>query len=263
MAEVLIDNGIPTDLFSISGQVGLLTGAAGEAPTQTVLTGSGLATFNADPSITNMNDHIKSLNNDNTADSGFHAETWSSKLTESMNRHQSLKEKVDNTTVTTVFPLEGLSDQFKLVTRLMQTRVSRGSKRDIFFVQDGGYDTHDNVDASLIINFGRINGAIQAFVNELKILNLWESTTVVQFSEFARTLNPNTGDGSDHGWYVTIYGDTTMCLSFHINFLLTTRIILTPIGEVITSCSEERSRVGRYLVTTPLSSTKAKAATMP
>jgi len=200
MAEVLIDNGIPTNLFSISGQVTLLTGAPGEVPTQSVLASSGLAPFNADPSITNMNDQIKSLNNDNTADSGFHAETWSSKLSESMDRHQSLKEKVENTTVTTVFPAEGLSDQFKLVTRLMQTRVSRGSKRDIFFVQDGGYDTHDNVDASLIINFGRINGAIQAFVNELKILNLWESTTVVQFSEFARTLNPNTGGGSDHGW---------------------------------------------------------------
>jgi uncharacterized protein (DUF1501 family) len=61
-----------------------------------------------------------------------------------------------------------------------------------------------DVDENLVINFSRINNAIQAFVNELKVLNLWESTTVVQFSEFARTLNPNTGDGSDHAWYVRI-----------------------------------------------------------
>ena len=58
------------------------------------------------------------------------------------------------------------------------------------------------VDENLVVNFSRINSAIEAFVNELKFLNLWSSTTVVQFSEFARTLNPNTGDGSDHGWYV-------------------------------------------------------------
>lgn len=82
----------------------------------------------------------------------------------------------------------------------MQTRESRNSKRDIFYVQDGGYDTHSNVDISLINNFNRINGVIQAFVDEVNVLGLWESTVVVQFSEFARTLDPNTGDGTDHGW---------------------------------------------------------------
>ena len=54
-----------------------------------------------------------------------------------------LKEKVDTTNVTTLFPTDNdIANQFKLVTRLMQTRESRGSKRDIFYVQDGGYDTH-------------------------------------------------------------------------------------------------------------------------
>ena len=96
--------------------------------------------------------------------------------------------------------MSSIADQLKLVTRLMQTRSSRRSKRAIFYVTDGGYDTHDSVDESLINNFSRINGAIDAFVKELKVLNLWESTVVVQFSEFARTLNPNTGDGSDHAW---------------------------------------------------------------
>lgn len=82
----------------------------------------------------------------------------------------------------------------------MQTREARNSKRDIFYVQDGGYDTHSNVDISLINNFNRINGVIQAFVDEVNVLGLWDNTVVVQFSEFARTLDPNTGDGTDHGW---------------------------------------------------------------
>ena len=143
MAQVLINAGIPTNMFSIYGQQTLLTGDLG-SESSFVLSSSGLAAFNAEPSIANMNDVIKALNNDNTADSGFHAQTWSSKVTESMNRHQSLKEMVDITTVTTLFPPEGedIADQFKLVTRLMQTREFRGSKRDIFYVQDGGYDTH-------------------------------------------------------------------------------------------------------------------------
>jgi hypothetical protein len=148
MAKVLTDAGIPTNLFSINGQQMFLTGELGSGPTQYILNSNGLTAFNAEPSIANMNDVIKTLNNENTADSGFHAETWSSKLSESLNRQKSLKEKVDLTNVTTLFPLGGgISDQFKLVTRLMQTRESRGSKRDIFYVQDGGYDTHGEFNA--------------------------------------------------------------------------------------------------------------------
>ena len=44
-----------------------------------------------------------------------------------------------------------------------------------------------------------MNAALEAFVEELKT-ELWESTVVLQFSEFGRTLSPNTGDGTDHGW---------------------------------------------------------------
>ena len=82
----------------------------------------------------------------------------------------------------------------------MQTREARNSKRDLFFVQDGGYDTHDDVDVRLVENFNEINAAMQAFVAELKVLGLWQSTVVVQFTEFARTLNPNSGSGTDHAW---------------------------------------------------------------
>ena len=127
MADLFTQAGVPTNLFS----------------TQYILSSSGLTSFNSNPSIMNMNDVIKAINNDTTADSGFHAETWSSKLTESLDRQRSLKENVDMTNVTTIFPTDSdISSQLKLVTRIMQTRVSRGVKRDIFYVQDGGYNTH-------------------------------------------------------------------------------------------------------------------------
>ena len=228
MSDILTQAGVPTNLFSISGQQVVLVGQTGKSSPQYILSSSGLTAFNANPSVTNMNDVIKAINNDTAVDSGVHAETWSSKLTESLDRQRSLKENVDLTNVTTIFPTDSdIANQLKLVTRLMQTRVARGVNRDIFYVRDGGYDTHGTfadtvapslrykftvishirlvfitalVDESLIVNFGRINAAIKAFVNELKVLGLWDSTVVVQFSEFARTLDPNTGDGSDHGW---------------------------------------------------------------
>lgn len=142
IADVLTQGGVPTNLFSISGQQVALVGQTGKSSPQFILSSSGLTAFNANPSITNMNEVIKAINNGTTADSGVHAETWSSKLTESLERQRSLKENVDQTNVTTVFPTDDIANQLKLVTRLMQTRVARGVKRDIFYVQDGGYDTH-------------------------------------------------------------------------------------------------------------------------
>ena len=201
IADVMTQKGVKTNTFSISDQQIFLTGEAGlGGPSQFILSSSGISPFNENPSIANMNEVIKTLNNATTADSGFHAETWSSKLTEAIAKQNLLKTEVDSTTVTSEFPDSGIGNQLKLVTQLMQTASSRGVSRDIFYVRDGGYDTHSNVDTSLINNFGRVNDALRAFVNETKALNLWNATTVVQFSEFARTLDPNTGDGTDHAW---------------------------------------------------------------
>eukprot|EP00965_Chrysotila_dentata_P090872 2998457-Pleurochrysis_carterae.AAC.2 len=47
--------------------------------------------------------------------------------------------------------------------------------------------------------FTEINGAMEAFVAEMKAQNVWDDVTVIQASEFARTLVSN-GRGTDHGW---------------------------------------------------------------
>ena len=200
MADILTQDGIPTTTFSISGQQVLLTGKPGQGPSQIVLSSSGLSTFNAEPSIANMNDVIQNLNNATTDDSGFFAETWSSKLSDAMAKPGHLKAAIDSTTVTAAFPSSEIAAQLRLVTQLMQIAEARGVKRDIFYVTDGGYDAHNAVIGSLVQNFGRIDAALDAFVTEVKTLNLWEATTLVQFSEFGRSLDPNTGGGSDHGW---------------------------------------------------------------
>jgi len=200
MADVLTQAGIPANTFSVDGQQICLAGEAGEGPLQTVVSENGVPDFNEDPSIDNMIDVIKALNNATTADSGFYAETWSSKFLDALDKQQLLKEEVDATTVTATFPGSTTAKELAMVTRIMQTRESRGSKRDIFYVGDTGYDTHSNLEKTLTNNFIRINDAMEAFVEELKNIGLWESTVVIQFSEFARTLDPNTGNGTDHAW---------------------------------------------------------------
>jgi cullin-associated NEDD8-dissociated protein 1 len=48
--------------------------------------------------------------------------------------------------------------------------------------------------------FKEVNDGIEAFVSELQNMGLWDNVALIQVSDFARTLNPNSGDGTDHAW---------------------------------------------------------------
>mmetsp|Transcript_30659 Transcript_30659/g.64787 ORF Transcript_30659/g.64787 Transcript_30659/m.64787 type:complete len:1099 (+) Transcript_30659:67-3363(+) len=198
LADVLTEAGIATSLFSIKGQQIFLSGEEGLA--QYILSSEGLEAFNENPSINNMTGVIMALNNATSADSGYFAETYSSKVSDSISQYQLLKKEFDNAETSVEFPDSDIANQLKIVTQLMKSASVRRSKRDIFYVSHVGYDDHRRVVDQLNKNFVEINAAIEAFVDELKALQLWESTVILQFSEFGRTLSPNTGDGSDHGW---------------------------------------------------------------
>jgi len=43
------------------------------------------------------------------------------------------------------------------------------------------------------------DAALESFEKEMKLQGLWGNVTIVQASEFGRTITSN-GDGSDHAW---------------------------------------------------------------
>lgn len=199
IADVLTKNNLPVNVFSISGTQIINVGEpGGVAPF--ILSSSGLTDFNKNPPISDMNAVILELNNATKKDSGFFAETFASKFSESILSHELLKSELDAVDVSTPFPTGGVGAELKIVTQLMKTRVGRGVVRDMFYVSQGGYDTHSNMQANLVSRFTELNTALAAFVTEVKAQELWDSVTLIQFSEFSRTLDPNTGDGSDHAW---------------------------------------------------------------
>ena len=46
----------------------------------------------------------------------------------------------------------------------------------------------------------RLDNALDLFQKEMKDAGLWDQVTVAATSDFGRTLTPNGGEGSDHGW---------------------------------------------------------------
>ena len=59
---------------------------------------------------------------------------------------------------------------------------------------------HDNIKIQLDALTLELNGALDAFVTEMKAQGVWNDITIVMVSEFARTMVGNTGIGSDHAW---------------------------------------------------------------
>ena len=99
----------------------------------------------------------------------------------------------------TVFTTDGLSQQLKMVARLIKGQASLGARRQVFFVSLGGFDLHDNLIAQQPTLMDRVSSAMTAFYNATVELGVANKVTAFTASDFGRTLASN-GDGSDHGW---------------------------------------------------------------
>jgi uncharacterized protein (DUF1501 family) len=119
----------------------------------------------------------------------------------------------------TAFPATSLGRQLLQVGRIIAERATFGMKRQIFFVQAGGYDTHSfqrgangNTQDNLLLQLSQALGAFHNLLrNELGNpssgfyigSDVTQEVTAFTLSDFGRTLQPAGAGaivGSDHGW---------------------------------------------------------------
>lgn len=104
-----------------------------------------------------------------------------------------------------------LDAQLKTVARLIYaannpgTSGYEGLKRQVFFVNLGGYDTHSD---ELLVHggesgndglLGMLSRSLKGFYDALQSVGLASNVTAFTASDFGRTLTAN-DSGSDHGW---------------------------------------------------------------
>merc|ERR1712146_114983 len=63
----------------------------------------------------------------------------------------------------------------------------------------GGFDAHSMVESQMETSLAHVDEALASFAAEMKAQGLWDQVTIMQTSEFGRTLTSN-GDGTDHAW---------------------------------------------------------------
>ncbi|MEO8344952.1 MAG: DUF1501 domain-containing protein [Betaproteobacteria bacterium] len=92
------------------------------------------------------------------------------------------------------------SKQFFQVTKLIESRALTGAKRQIFFVQLGSFDTHNDQINRQQNLLAELDSALKAFYDATVALGVGSQVTTFTLSDFGRTLQPASGGGSDHAW---------------------------------------------------------------
>jgi len=101
--------------------------------------------------------------------------------------------------VATGFPDTGIGRQLRMVARMIAARSALGQRRQMFFVQHGGYDFHDNLVTDQGARLRELGDAMAAFYQATLGLGVANQVTTFTASDFGRALQHN-GRGSDHGW---------------------------------------------------------------
>ena len=92
------------------------------------------------------------------------------------------------------------AQQLLQVARLIEARAATGAKRQIFFVQLGSFDTHNDQLRRQQNLFAELSPALKAFYDATVALGVASQVTAFTLSDFGRTMQPASGGGTDHAW---------------------------------------------------------------
>ncbi len=104
------------------------------------------------------------------------------------------------TPLKTQFPKTNIGVQLQQVAQIIQVHGDLGMQRQIFFCSLGGFDTHTNELNTHNTLYPQLSPAIAAFYDATQELGMASNVTTFTESDFSRTLQPTSGDGSDHAW---------------------------------------------------------------
>jgi uncharacterized protein (DUF1501 family) len=93
------------------------------------------------------------------------------------------------------YPASQLGNSLKLVAKL----IGGGLPTRVFYVSQGGYDTHTNQTGTQERLFKDLGDSVKAFTDDLKAQGNMERVLVMTFSEFGRRVAENANQGTDHG----------------------------------------------------------------
>ena len=93
------------------------------------------------------------------------------------------------------YPASQLGNSLKLVAKL----IGGGLPTRIFYVSQGGYDTHTNQTGTHARLLKDLGDSVKSFRDDLKAQGNFNRVLLTTFSEFGRRVSDNASGGTDHG----------------------------------------------------------------
>jgi uncharacterized protein (DUF1501 family) len=92
------------------------------------------------------------------------------------------------------------ANQLRNAAMLIEGRAQTGLKRQVFFVGQGGYDTHGSQMGQHQMLLAELSQAVKAFQDAMGAIGMTNNVTAFTLSDFGRALKPASNNGTDHGW---------------------------------------------------------------
>ncbi len=107
---------------------------------------------------------------------------------------------VGTSAVTTAFPASPFGNVLQTIAQVMAGRSVVGASRQLFYCTQGGYDTHENQWNNHAALLADLDAGLGAFMTALLALGLQNQVLVCTHSDFNRTMQANSTNGTDHAW---------------------------------------------------------------
>ncbi|MCQ1058675.1 DUF1501 domain-containing protein [Photobacterium sp. DNB23_23_1] len=113
--------------------------------------------------------------------------------------------------LSTSFPKSSLANNLSLVAKVLKGNAALNQQRQVFYVVQGGYDTHNNQLVAQDRLYQELAEALAAFQGELDASGLGSNVTTFTMSDFGRSQLTN-GTGTAHGWagHELVMGDAVI-----------------------------------------------------
>ncbi|MDA8693207.1 DUF1501 domain-containing protein [Saprospiraceae bacterium] len=98
-----------------------------------------------------------------------------------------------------IFDDTEVASQLEMIARTISARQELGMQRQIFFLDMGGWDHHDELLNSQEVMLNELSRAMSQFSTAMDLMGTQDCVTTFTSSEFGRTLTWN-GNGTDHAW---------------------------------------------------------------
>lgn len=153
---------------------------------------------NPDPFLSLMTEDVSDMVNREYED--LFKDAYSGVLKRSIDSNEVFNDAVAGVNdLMTSFSNTNLSQNLRMIAQTIAVRETLGAKRQIFFVDFGGFDNHDELLNNHNELMATLNDALSEFYAATQELGVSDCVTTFTISDFARTLSSN-GNGTDHAW---------------------------------------------------------------